>query len=441
MNSDNIEKENEESFFTTLKTKISKHIIQIFFIIGVIIAEIFFREPLFNFSLVAIPFMQKYLYYFYPVGNFFSFFATEKGLVAVIIIAYNYLNNYQTLMLLVTSLSSVYFGGVLKLIYLSPRPFMASQNVIAFGCEGGWGNPSNHALCSTCFYLSLYNIAIKPSKSYSKKQKETMLYYIIGFIFFICFSRVFLGVHSINQVLYGSCLGLFLYYLIFHIIQIDITSSNEFLSVIYNGKLLILGIIALIATGIIPYFVFSRNEVLIQQWDAIIEAQCPGFPQAKRFEYESLMCIWGFSSIIPAIIGNCVEFFYIFDSNVTKWRRYNFSPLEEKEQNLISSEIPEEDTKWNETECGVSIKRIVIICLVCGFLMIPHLLVSYKESFLMIITVKTLLPVYLIAFVMFSYMKTFLGVCGATNQKLFKNNLRLDEEAAINNRFELDRIA
>ena len=210
---------------------------------------------------------------------------------------------------------------------------------------------------------------------------------------------------------------------------------------IYNGKLFILGIIALIATGIIPYFVFSRNEVLIQQWDAIIEAQCPGFPQAKRFEYESLMCIWGFSSIIPAIIGNCVEFFYIFDSNVTKWRRYNFSPLEEKEQNLISSEIPEEDTKWNETECGVSIKRIVIICLVCGFLMIPHLLVSYKESFLMIITVKTLLPVYLIAFVMFSYMKTFLGVCGATNQKLFKNNSRLDEEAAINNRFELDRIA
>ena len=187
MNSDNIEKENEESFFTTLKTKISKHIIQILLIIGVIIAEIFFREPLFNFSLVAIPFMQKYLYYFYPVGNFFSFFATEKGLVAVIIIAYNYLNNYQTLMLLVTSLSSAYFGGVLKLIYLSPRPFMASQNVIAFGCEGGWGNPSNHALCSTCFYLSLYNIAIKPSKSYSKKQKETMLYYIIGFIFFICF--------------------------------------------------------------------------------------------------------------------------------------------------------------------------------------------------------------------------------------------------------------
>ena len=179
MNSDNIEKENEESFFTTLKTKISKHIIQILLIIGVIIAEIFFREPLFNFSLVAIPFMQKYLYYFYPVGNFFSFFATEKGLVAVIIIAYNYLNNYQTLMLLVTSLSSAYFGGVLKLIYLSPRPFMASQNVIAFGCEGGWGNPSNHALCSTCFYLSLYNIAIKPSKSYSKKQKETMLYYII----------------------------------------------------------------------------------------------------------------------------------------------------------------------------------------------------------------------------------------------------------------------
>ena len=438
MNSNSYDKENDSDVFNAVKTKITTNLIYILLLLVVIIGEVFVRDILFSISTEVIIFLQQYLYFFSPFAKFFSFFGTEVGLVSVILISYNFLNNYQTLLLIITALTSAYIGGVLKLIYISPRPFMVSQPLLALTCEGGWGNPSNHALCSTCFYLSLYAIAIKPSRTLDNVKKTSILNFLIVFIIFIGFSRIFLGVHSINQVLYGCCLGVFLYYFLFNILEINPINSHELLNIIYSAKDYTIGILVLIILGLTPYFTVKPDPVQVAEWNIFVDQKCPGFPHAKKFEYESFMCIYGFSSIIPCILGNCVEFFCIFQSDVPKWTRYNFEAVEDKERNLIPIDIPEVDTKWNNTEPTPTLERIFIVIIVLCTLMIPHILVSYSQSFIMIITIKTLLPVYLVGFLIFSYLKTLLTICGCTNKTLFEEEKKVDIEQP--SRLEMDRL-
>ena len=64
---------------TSLISKIKEHKIYFIFLLLLFLIEYFFRECLYSLSPSFIIFIQKYLYYLYPIGQFFSFFASENG--------------------------------------------------------------------------------------------------------------------------------------------------------------------------------------------------------------------------------------------------------------------------------------------------------------------------------------------------------------------------
>lgn len=95
-----------------------------------------------------------------------------------------------------------------KIGYSEPRPFWIFEDVKAFDCSKSFGNPSGHSVRSTFFLLmSLDLITTYEIKGLLSK---SMILFSTIWIFIMGFSRVLLGAHSIDQVLYGWSLGLWL---------------------------------------------------------------------------------------------------------------------------------------------------------------------------------------------------------------------------------------
>lgn len=85
----------------------------------------------------------------------------------------------------------------LKNIYAQARPLWLSDDILPWGCKyRDYGNPSGHALSAVMFGL----------------MNESTLSLVIGMTLasLTAISRVVLGVHSINQIVFGSLLGIWL---------------------------------------------------------------------------------------------------------------------------------------------------------------------------------------------------------------------------------------
>lgn len=95
-----------------------------------------------------------------------------------------------------------------KLAYHSPRPYMVSDEVQVFGCATEFGHPSGHSINSMtfCIALLLDFLASYPGSPYTL----TACAAAIGTPLLVGFSRLYNGDHSMDQILYGWLLGLWL---------------------------------------------------------------------------------------------------------------------------------------------------------------------------------------------------------------------------------------
>jgi len=105
-------------------------------------------------------------------------------------------------------------SSIIKLNEHDPRPFWVSDDVQAFSCSNQYGNPSGH--CFTCLGIPLaiwldynaYSIKNPDAKWTAWYWRLLAFAFVLAFPATISYSRMFLGVHSLNQVLYGFSLGL-----------------------------------------------------------------------------------------------------------------------------------------------------------------------------------------------------------------------------------------
>jgi hypothetical protein len=106
---------------------------------------------------------------------------------------------------------------------------MVQPKIGAFSCSTGFGNPSGHSFASGMIFLIFLDMF---HGSPLRKNREglpntwfipNILYYMVLLMAFfwattIPFSRYVLGVHSLNQILYGSLIGVwsacFLHFLV-----------------------------------------------------------------------------------------------------------------------------------------------------------------------------------------------------------------------------------
>lgn len=102
-----------------------------------------------------------------------------------------------------------------KLAYHDPRPYMINPNIVPISCSRAFGNPSGHSSSSLIVPIVLF-LDIFHGKTYKDHKPEFYAYppYMLSLfvaLFWPCtipFTRYVLGVHSLDQILFGVTLGL-----------------------------------------------------------------------------------------------------------------------------------------------------------------------------------------------------------------------------------------
>jgi membrane-associated phospholipid phosphatase len=409
-----------------LKTKTKSHWL-IFAVYTVVIfaTEPFYRQPLFDLSIPYIeavqgpnPLSNKLLY----ISEFISMLGNTGVFIGIIGMVYNFANIYKTYVLLTTLFLSTMNISILKMIYMSPRPYWVSEKILPFGCEGGWGNPSGHSMASTAFYLTLWHIVFECSQLRNNKTaKGCSLAFVIFFIMSIMVSRNFVGAHSINQILFGSLIGFGIYFFLFYVLCINVNDSKQFSRLLQFRNLIYIVINFFIFLFAFLVFYFNKHEEDILKWNTIITTHgCDSVPKNKRLQDEGFLTFAVFLANFGAFMGLKFEYYFTFSENMQNWSQYNFEIDERPDDESLMTKISiNKETQWNHTNSLFSCLRFIFILILSGIIMTPFYFINWDDNLAIVFIFKSFLPINLATFSMFYLFKIILKSLRLSNLTLY----------------------
>lgn len=189
-----------------MKRKIMMFILLIIFIFNLIlIRNNLTSEFDTNIALYFANNVNEYLTLFF---KFISFICSPKMMIIInilLFIIFIVKKKLANLIIIISSLVSVIFNNLVKIIVRRPRP-----NILNLVNEGTYSFPSGHSMISILFFGSIIYLLNKNNNKYRK----TLTCIIIIFILLVGLSRLYLGIHFLTDVLSGYILGLLLLFII-----------------------------------------------------------------------------------------------------------------------------------------------------------------------------------------------------------------------------------
>ena len=289
-------------------------IITIYFIL-IIATEPFYREYLFQLS---IPFEEHIQSTYSPSTiTFYKIYTnigSSKFMLPIIFIIFISFPLTTSFSLLSTIIYASYTTNTMKILYHNPRPIWQSLN-IKHACNNGFGNPSGHSCTSAAFYLSIAYIL--SNCAFIKKQKNkttiTLIVYIACTLItlLIMYSRLVLGAHSINQVIYGCSLGIGIYYLIFHVIAYANTASDMFYKWFSNVRFVIAFVVVhvgLLLVALLRYVTFPQIDDIKQYEEHLQLHGCTAKALVNKYQHDGFNQSISIVVIIAAVIAMKVVF-------------------------------------------------------------------------------------------------------------------------------------
>ena len=185
-----------------------------FYFALIISTERLYYQKLFNESLELIPKFQNSIPDSYTIWKIIAFFGTKPAFGVLYIILFLFMPVNKIFVMTFLLIFTGYVDHTGKIIYRQERPLWINPEInINSQHSCGYGNPSGHSLSSSCLYLSFWYILSDILDKLIKNRKlfYTVKYVIISFclgiIYLIMTSRIYLGVHSINQIIFGFLIG------------------------------------------------------------------------------------------------------------------------------------------------------------------------------------------------------------------------------------------
>ena len=172
----------------------------------IIVLNVLIDTPLF---IKGINFIYDYQHsmpysWIHVVQNFFSLLCNPLGVGAVLIIYYIVVNRKLLLMVHISYfIFATYIIALLKQAFQQSRPIWYDARISNWEwfCPKDFGNPSGHSFA----VILLYEPIISDSIGYWKY--KPWMYVLTVLFIMIPISRMYLGVHSLNQILFGLSLG------------------------------------------------------------------------------------------------------------------------------------------------------------------------------------------------------------------------------------------
>ena len=322
------------------------------FLLTYIIADCFFRDSAFSSSNAFAASLQASLSsYFFQI--FFIIFCNilYPVVTAVLLMSFYAISSEKTKILafFLYFFMITYLCSILKLIYHDPRPYWVSSKVQAFECYSEYGNPSGHSMMSIVLFgviwhkyiwiwvekghVSLLKKCQKPQitenliKEVEISQKEEkidktckfviFLIFIGLLVFTILFGRIYLGMHSYNEVFLGFFYGFyFLYVYLLYIEDIFVAFLHSV--IIKNAHDInikqqrVSWLIFMILLGfylfylLVPIIAFEalKADILIPNlWYLSIKASCPNNGLFKMFYYKCFLDCGVISTFFGILFG------------------------------------------------------------------------------------------------------------------------------------------
>ena len=155
---------------------------------------------------------------------------------------------------------SSYIKDLLKIIFHHERPFWENVN-IKIDCNSGFGHPSGHSFCSSIGYLILYYFISENEKLKKKRIFRILIFCIFLFyIFLILISRLYFGVHSLDQVIFGFSLGCGFFMLFFCVLEIQNLKNEEIFKFLNFFNVIFFTLFTLLIPFLF-YFIFKKSQI------------------------------------------------------------------------------------------------------------------------------------------------------------------------------------
>ena len=279
------------------------------YIILIIGLERVYRNPLFLKSLTVEKEWQTNashitMSFFKVITNF----GTQIVFIPLLFLIFFFFPLTKSYTFLSVIIVSLYFYSMLKIIYGDPRPFWI-DSTLTKGCDGGFGNPSGHSCASTSVYLSFWHLITDfrffVEKVAGKIVRILLLFFFLALIVAIVLSRLYLGVHSIDQVIYGVTLGFAFYFLYFHVFSFQKYSGKDLFDMFTNKNYIIIYAVIYGCLFVLSLLLWGLVHHPIEQWiNSLLKSDCNRLLHGyRRFNLDGLYGMLTIFGLIGAHYG------------------------------------------------------------------------------------------------------------------------------------------
>ena len=258
------------------------------------------------------------------------------------------------------------------------------------------------------------------------KNNTTMkiIVYLLGLIIasLTAFSRLALGVHSINQVVYGSLLGIWGFLIIAYVFKIYDMPLNYYLKFYKEKKFINFCLISSLILFIIPIILYLLIDVEsdIKKYNLVMSKKCP---KKKEYKLYSHSCLAEALIILVGIGIYLGQYFFWY----MIYKNKNESLSTNDNDNSLEISV----NNWNKyiKEIFSSMSNFIKVCGICVLTLLPgvfYIMISGKNSSLRnIFMFKFGLPFFLIGFL--SFGPCFYAFINVLKEK--KNYFKYPEES------------
>ena len=418
----NPEENQENNYIITTFTKNKFRNIFILIILPLIIitSEKYYRNKLYTFSLELGTKLQKYYSNIFIIFmKFITEFACGYCCLIFFVIIFSLFSLIQSFIFLIGIIFCVYIQSLMKILYGNARPFWDNHNLFKGSCDGGFGNPSGHCLVTAFIYLSLFHYLIKLKYINENKLLKILFGILFSKISILVFiSRFILGLHSLNQIIFGALIGTWLFLFIFVLFKFDNITIISYRTLFQNKKYIFIITIFLLFLLLIPFYFshkFNRKH-LYPNLNEKLNYNCEKVKPYKRFNNEGIYgCLIIF--LLMGLYYGQILFWIIFD----KYYKNNLNKTS-NDYYLIDELL----NKWNKNKCFIFDKKEnIYIFMRTLFICVSPLIIFFlinTNNILMILIFKLGLPLFLISFLFFSFGLYWLVLIYLGNKEKILNN-------------------
>jgi len=281
------------------------HLVSLLALILILMVETYYRDSLYQSSLGFIKDIQAGASD--TAATLWSLYSNVGVASAVgvppLVLFLVYWRRIEGLYYAISLTAMLFLMNVTKLWYHEARPYWSDSDIRAFDCSTQFGNPSGHSLFSMGAAMIIWldfndHASKKDDESWMKKLwvRLPLLLVALVFSFTIGYSRLFLGVHTWNQTLFGWQFGLWLALtiqfcykgtLLYHMDKIQTGKADKYLPYIAWTLVLFLLVNAIETVNVLLVTPRVEADPMVATWTKNILAACPNANMEEAFAAKS----------------------------------------------------------------------------------------------------------------------------------------------------------